>query len=97
MSPSSFSSALTAATSTTVIMDYTSTFRINKFDETNFYTWKFKMQMVLEDLDLWEVVSGEVKLERCVNGLNQWTLKRKNRKMLAAICLAMEDAQLPLV
>ena len=66
MSPNSFNSALTAATSTTTIMDYASTSRINKFDGTNFRSWKCKMQMVLEERDLWEVISGEVKLERCV-------------------------------
>ena len=26
--------------------------RINKFDGTNFHTWKLKMQMVLEERDL---------------------------------------------
>ncbi|KAG2925312.1 hypothetical protein PC119_g15441, partial [Phytophthora cactorum] len=41
----------------------TATARINKFDGTNFHTWKFKMQMVLEERELWEVTSGEVKLE----------------------------------
>ena len=30
---------------------------IDKFDGTNL--WKFKMQMVLEDKDLWGIVSGE--------------------------------------
>uniref|UniRef100_A0AAV1SXV4 DUF4219 domain-containing protein n=1 Tax=Peronospora matthiolae TaxID=2874970 RepID=A0AAV1SXV4_9STRA len=39
------------------------TARINRFAGTNFCTWKFKMQMVLEERDLWDVVSGEVKLE----------------------------------
>uniref|UniRef100_A0AAV1TJH6 DUF4219 domain-containing protein n=1 Tax=Peronospora matthiolae TaxID=2874970 RepID=A0AAV1TJH6_9STRA len=36
-----------------------SSLRISKFDGTNFHAWKFKMQMVLEERDLWEVVSGE--------------------------------------
>ncbi|KAG3122104.1 hypothetical protein PI126_g24280 [Phytophthora idaei] len=36
----------------------TTTARINKFDGTNFHTWKFKMQMVLEERELWEVTSG---------------------------------------
>uniref|UniRef100_A0AAV1V460 DUF4219 domain-containing protein n=1 Tax=Peronospora matthiolae TaxID=2874970 RepID=A0AAV1V460_9STRA len=27
--------------------------RINMFKGTNFHTWKFKMQMVLEERDLW--------------------------------------------
>lgn len=33
--------------------------RIDKFDGKNFHLWKFKMQMVLEDKDLWGIVSGE--------------------------------------
>ena len=71
--------------------------RINKFSGTNFHTWKFKMQMVLEERDLWDVVSGKVKLEHCTSNLDQATFKRKSRKALAIICLAMEDLQLPLV
>ena len=70
---------------------------INKFAGTNFHTWKFKMQMVLEERDLWEVVSGEVKFEHCTTTLDQATFNRKSRKALAIICLAMEDSQLPLV
>uniref|UniRef100_A0AAV1UVX4 DUF4219 domain-containing protein n=1 Tax=Peronospora matthiolae TaxID=2874970 RepID=A0AAV1UVX4_9STRA len=42
-----------------------SSLRISKFDGTNFHAWKFKMQMVLEERDLWEVVSGEIKAEQC--------------------------------
>uniref|UniRef100_A0AAV1UYL3 Uncharacterized protein n=1 Tax=Peronospora matthiolae TaxID=2874970 RepID=A0AAV1UYL3_9STRA len=75
----------------------TPTARINKFDGTNFHTWKFKMQMVLEERDLWEVTCGEVKLEHCTNVMDQSTFKRKSRKALAIICLAIEDSQLPLV
>ncbi|GMF42751.1 unnamed protein product [Phytophthora lilii] len=75
----------------------TTTARINKFDGTNFHTWKFKMQMVLEERDLWEVVSGESKLVNCATALDQAAFKRKSRKALAIICLALEDSQLPLV
>ena len=71
--------------------------RINKFSGTNFHVWKFKMQMVLEERDLWDVVSGEVKLEYCKSTLDQATFERKSRKALAIICLAMEDSQLSLV
>ena len=53
--------------------------------------------MVLEERDLWEVVSGEVKVEQCVSQLDQATYRRKSRKALAIICFAMEDSQLPLV
>uniref|UniRef100_H3H4T3 CCHC-type domain-containing protein n=1 Tax=Phytophthora ramorum TaxID=164328 RepID=H3H4T3_PHYRM len=56
-----------------------------------------KMQMVLEERELWEVTSGEVKLEHCTTTADQATFKRKSRKALAIICLAMEDSQLPLV
>ncbi|GMF66050.1 unnamed protein product [Phytophthora lilii] len=75
----------------------TTTARINKFDATNFHTWKFKMQMVLEERDLWEVVRGESKWENCATALDQAAFKRKSRKALAIICLALEDTQLPLV
>jgi len=54
MSPSPANSAFTTASY--VAMDST-TARINKFDGTNFHTWKFKMQMVLEERELWEVVT----------------------------------------
>uniref|UniRef100_A0AAV1UTV3 CCHC-type domain-containing protein n=1 Tax=Peronospora matthiolae TaxID=2874970 RepID=A0AAV1UTV3_9STRA len=75
----------------------TPTARINKFQGTNFHTWKFKMQMVLEERDRWEVTCGEVKLVLCTNVMDQSKFKRKSRKALAIICLAMKDSQLPLV
>ncbi|KAF1318445.1 Integrase catalytic core protein, partial [Globisporangium splendens] len=68
-----------------------------KFDGTNFHTWKFKMQMVLEERELWEVVSGEIKLEHCQTESDQAVYRKKSRKALAIICLALEDSQLPLV
>eukprot|EP00794_Sanderia_malayensis_P005061 gene5061-5721_t len=33
--------------------------KIDKFGGKNFHLWKFKMQMVLEEPDLWGIVSGE--------------------------------------
>ena len=53
--------------------------------------------MVLEERDLWEVTSGEIKMEQVTSALDQTTFKRKSQKALAMICLAMEDSQLPLV
>ncbi|CAI5708130.1 unnamed protein product [Peronospora destructor] len=55
------------------------------------------MQMMLEERDLWEVTSGEIKLERLTTALDHSTFKCKSRKALAMICLAIEDSQLPLV
>ena len=74
----------------------TTTARINKFDGSNFHLWKFKMQMVLEERDLWDVVSGEVKPEHLTNALDQATYKCKLRKAMANICLAVDNSQLPL-
>ncbi|KAG2956235.1 hypothetical protein PC120_g28745 [Phytophthora cactorum] len=65
----------------------TATARINKFDGTNFHTWKFKMQMVLEERELWEVTSGEVKLEHCQTAADQALFRKKSRKALAIVCL----------
>jgi len=96
MSPSSADSAFTDFASQASTMDSTPA-RINKFDGTNFHTWKFKMQMVLEERDVWEVVSGEVKIEHCQTPADQAVFQKKSRKAMAIICLAMEDSQLPLV
>ncbi|KAF1318440.1 Gag-pol polyprotein, partial [Globisporangium splendens] len=92
MSPTFADSAAAASANT----DSTAS-RINKFDGTNFHTWKFKMQMVLEERELWEVVSGEIKLEHCQTESDQAVYRKKSRKALAIICLALEDSQLPLV
>ena len=54
------------------------------------------MQMVLKERDLWDVASGE-EPEPLISTLYQATYKRKSRKSMAMICLAMEDSQLPLV
>ena len=34
-------------------------FKIDKFKGESFHLWKFKMQMMSEDKDLWEIVSGD--------------------------------------
>lgn len=78
-------------------MDMTATVRINKFDGTNPHTWKFKMQMVLEERELWDVVSGEAKFEHCQTESNQVVYRKNSRKAMAIMCLLMEDAQLPLM
>jgi hypothetical protein len=32
---------------------------IAKLDEQNYHTWSFKVQMILEEKDLWDVVNGD--------------------------------------
>eukprot|EP00794_Sanderia_malayensis_P009441 gene9441-10427_t len=73
--------------------------RIEKFRGENFHLWKFKMQMVLEDKDLWGIVSGE-ELEPDNQGVTETQLQRfrkRGRKALATICLSLGDEQLSLV
>uniref|UniRef100_A0AAV1TQA7 CCHC-type domain-containing protein n=1 Tax=Peronospora matthiolae TaxID=2874970 RepID=A0AAV1TQA7_9STRA len=96
MSPSSADSAPDADFAFNMDAATATNARINKFDGTNFHTWKFKMQMVVEERDLWEVTSGDIKLEHPATTLDQSTFKRNSRKALAIICLGMEDSQLPL-
>ena len=31
---------------------------VDKFDGVNFHLWKFKMEMVLAQKELWEIVEG---------------------------------------
>uniref|UniRef100_A0AAV1VC38 DUF4219 domain-containing protein n=1 Tax=Peronospora matthiolae TaxID=2874970 RepID=A0AAV1VC38_9STRA len=80
MSPSSAGSAPDADFAFNVDAATATNARINKFDGTNFHTWKFKMQMVLEERDLWEVTSGEIKLEHLATTLEQSTFKRTSHR-----------------
>ena len=61
MSPRSLDPAPSALAS--AVDALTASDRIDKFDGTNLHVWKFKMQMVLEDRDLWGVTRGDVKPE----------------------------------
>ena len=89
MSPSPFDSATLLDTSYAAMES--SQPRINKFDGTNFHAWKLKMQMVLEERDRWEVVSAEVKAEKCTSALDQATYMRKSRKAMAIILMEGES------
>lgn len=44
----------------------TTSARIDKFDRTNFDVWNYKMQMVMEDRDLWDVTCGDMKPNQCL-------------------------------
>ena len=39
--------------------EHGSLLRIEKFKGENFHLWKFRMQMVLEEKDLWNIVQGD--------------------------------------
>ena len=70
-----------------------------KFDGRNFHLWKFKMQMILEDKDLWSIISGE-EVEPVGEGTTEALLqkfRKRTRKAMATICLSLCDNQLSLV
>ena len=46
------------------------TARINKLQGTNFHTSKIKLQMMPKERDLWEVTSGEARLDHCTNAMD---------------------------
>jgi len=71
--------------------------KIKKFDGENFHLWKFKMQMLFEERDLWEVVPGDEVIETCTSEEGIVKFKKKMKKAFAMICLAMDDAQLAMV
>jgi len=73
--------------------------RIDKFMGENFHLWKFKMQMVLEERELWGIVSGG-EVEPTGDGIVQATIqkfRKRARKAFATICFSLGDEQLSLV
>jgi hypothetical protein len=92
------------ATTSASVLD---TIRIQKLNSDNWHSWKFKMQMVLEEKDLWELVDGTQmqpesegdldslsrdKLVEYQQQLQSW--EKKDRKARATIILGVEDSQL---
>ena len=65
---------------------------IEKLDGTNYHVWKFKMQLVLEDKELFGVIDGtDVKAE----GSAEWV--KRDKKARVTICLALSDSILATV
>src|ERR1700755_560532 len=65
---------------------------IEKLDGTNYHVWKFKMQLVLEDKELFGVIDGtDVKTEGSV----EWV--KRDKKARVTICLALSDSILATV
>jgi transposase InsO family protein len=67
---------------------------LEKFDGENFHLWKFKMQLVLEEKDLWEIVTGSEEHPGNSDEKIKIAYERKERKALATICLNLKDSQL---
>jgi hypothetical protein len=66
-------------------------FLVEKFDGENFHLWKFKIQMILEEKDLWDVVTGSSPFS---SGSENDAWIKKERKALATMCLYLKDTQL---
>ena len=79
--------------------EHGSLLRIEKFKGENFHLWKFKMQMVLEEKDLWNIVKGD-EVEPTDEGTTETQrrqFQKRERKALATVCLSLGDEQLSLV
>ena len=79
--------------------EYGSLLRIEKFKGEYFHLWKSKMQMVLEEKDLWNIVKGD-EVEPAEEGTTETQrrqFQKRQRKALATICLSLGDEQLSLV
>lgn len=75
-----------------------SKYAMEKFNGKNFHLWKFKIQMILEEKDLWDIVSGdETKPEEVDNDTARRNWEKRERKAMARICLSLHDSQLMLV
>ena len=74
---------------------------IAKLDETNYTAWKFKMRMVLELQDLWDIVDGTESFPETSYVEGSSLLKeevreygKRARKAFLLIAMALSDTQL---
>lgn len=63
-------------------------YTIAKLNGSNYFNWRYKMQMLLTDKDVWNVVDDEVPNEIS----RAW--RRKDKKAHSAIALHVEDDQI---
>lgn len=68
---------------------------IEKLNGDNFHTWKFKMEMVLQEKDLWDIVTGDE--ERPKESAEAIVFDKRARRAMATICLSVQDSLLGLV
>lgn len=66
-----------------------------KFNGSNFYTWKVKVQMHLMNKGLWNLVKGTEKAPTDAKLLSEW--EKREDKAKAIIGLGLSDTQLHLV
>ena len=68
---------------------------VEKINEVNFYLWKFKMEMVLAEKELWEIVEGcEDHPFSSRNPKLIIAYNRREKKAFAILALNLSDSQL---
>jgi hypothetical protein len=66
---------------------------INKFNGENFNLWKFKMEMVLASMDLWEIVDGSEEEPPCnSNPKDIKEYQRRAKKAMSTIAINLVDS-----
>jgi hypothetical protein len=64
---------------------------IERLNEDNYTTWRFVMQNIMLDLDLWDIITGdEIKPEEGIAEIA--TFNKRNRKALAKINLSIDKS-----
>jgi hypothetical protein len=68
---------------------------VDKFDGVNFHLWKFKMEMVMAEKELWDIVDGSEEPPQSTTdpGVMQAYLRRE-KKAFAILALNLSDSQL---
>ena len=68
---------------------------VDKFDGVNFHLWKFKMEMVMVQKELWEIVDGSEEPPHSTSDPRvMQAYKRKEKKAFAILALNLSDLQL---
>src|SRR5260370_28045123 len=68
---------------------------VEKLDGTNYHVWKFKMQLILEDKELFGVIDGSDIKPDNGDALSEWV--KRDKKARVTVCLALSDSVLATV
>ena len=63
--------------------------RVEKLTAENFHNWKFDMKMLLVGKDLWDIVTGEEKLEEEAIAKERTQYRTCDNRALSLICLGI--------
>lgn len=69
---------------------------IDKLNDQNWANWKFKIRLILEELNLWDIVTGEETIET-VEENQRGSFNQRLRKAFRIIALNVDDQNLSLI